>query len=537
MPVDPSISVGPRAAMIASDKTEPTGLDYPHGDGTPEAMLLRLKNALPVADVNWLETMMILSWPHPMPPQDDADILWHFARSFMTWRDSLLPRGEVKTAGDSGNFLTQQLNRIVSLEQLHKEWKNESLEVCNAHRSERAPVGTLEEAIQVNAGRRRGREARAISILGALIDAWRNQITGGWTLLCSGPGLYSDLRILRECRVVADESETVEAILEGRMERVFDSAGRGYLWPSFEKTADSEPGDTAFPQGVASSTKESSGGIINVDDYHPEDAVMSPVELPPQRWQSGRQKCEEGAASVSTPPPLVPFDRARPPAFVTRPDTLPAKILKTCRDIKWNKIAQDANAAGIEFINEVDDEEVPPGIGILFPYLERKYLFIELRSSDIGIEEVSPLVGCKCDGMRGVKTKCSCQAGPKPAYTAEAQNHSLLVFIALDGASALPSVSIVWPNIRGNYQFRSSKRRSGNGASGCLSICRREEANKLSDNRASHCFDLDVNEDPDEEPPKNAYSVDAYACVLKSSGNWTRFIKYLTKIFLVKFLD
>jgi hypothetical protein len=41
---------------------------------------------------------------------------------------------------------------------------------------------------------------------------------------------------------------------------------------------------------------------------------------------------------------------------------------------EWNKIAREAGAAGIEFINEVDDEEVPPGIGILFPYVERSYL-------------------------------------------------------------------------------------------------------------------------------------------------------------------
>ncbi|KAJ6629377.1 hypothetical protein B0H10DRAFT_1776379, partial [Mycena sp. CBHHK59/15] len=50
---------------------------------------------------------------------------------------------------------------------------------------------------------------------------------------------------------------------------------------------------------------------------------------------------------------------------------------------------------------------------------------------------------------------------------------------------------------------------------------RREEADKLSGSRASYCFDLDVNEDPGEEPPENAYSVDAFGC-----GNWTRFINH-----------
>ncbi|KAJ7918074.1 hypothetical protein B0H13DRAFT_1607763, partial [Mycena leptocephala] len=50
---------------------------------------------------------------------------------------------------------------------------------------------------------------------------------------------------------------------------------------------------------------------------------------------------------------------------------------------------------------------------------------------------------------------------------------------------------------------------------------RREEANKLSGGRASYCFDIDINEDPDEVLPEHAYSVDAYAC-----GNWTRFLNH-----------
>ncbi|KAJ7933663.1 hypothetical protein B0H13DRAFT_1855905 [Mycena leptocephala] len=42
-------------------------------------------------------------------------------------------------------------------------------------------------------------------------------------------------------------------------------------------------------------------------------------------------------------------------------------------------------------------------------------------------------------------------------------------------------------------------------------LIRRQEASKLSGTRASFCFDLDINEAPDEDPPKNAYSVDASA--------------------------
>jgi 3',5'-cyclic AMP phosphodiesterase CpdA len=73
-----------------------------------------------------------------------------------------------------------------------------------------------------------------------------------------------------------------------------------------------------------------------------------------------------------------------------------------------------------------------------------------------------------------------------------------------------------------------------------VTCSRREEADKLSGSRASYCFDLDVNEEPDEAPPENAYSVDAYGCGMPynlcvsatetngrmlRTGNWTRFIK------------
>ncbi|KAJ7937767.1 hypothetical protein B0H13DRAFT_1852063 [Mycena leptocephala] len=38
-------------------------------------------------------------------------------------------------------------------------------------------------------------------------------------------------------------------------------------------------------------------------------------------------------------------------------------------------------------------------------------------------------------------------------------------------------------------------------------LIKRDEADRLSGSRASHCFDLDVNEEPDEEPPAKAYKL------------------------------
>ncbi|KAJ7939042.1 hypothetical protein B0H13DRAFT_1851214 [Mycena leptocephala] len=52
-------------------------------------------------------------------------------------------------------------------------------------------------------------------------------------------------------------------------------------------------------------------------------------------------------------------------------------VLSDCRENiqqEWKEIAHDAGAAKIEFINEVDSEEVPPGLGILFRHVEPSYI-------------------------------------------------------------------------------------------------------------------------------------------------------------------
>ncbi|KAJ7815467.1 hypothetical protein B0H13DRAFT_1664018, partial [Mycena leptocephala] len=49
---------------------------------------------------------------------------------------------------------------------------------------------------------------------------------------------------------------------------------------------------------------------------------------------------------------------------------------------------------------------------------------------------------------------------------------------------------------------------------------RRAKASKLLGDRASYIFQLDINEEPGDNP-EDAYSVDALHC-----GNWTRFINH-----------
>ncbi|KAJ6494069.1 SET domain-containing protein, partial [Mycena vitilis] len=221
---------------------------------------------------------------------------------------------------------------------------------------------------------------------------------------------------------------------------------------------------------------------------------------------------------------------------------------------EWNKIASDAGAAGIEFVNEIDDEEVPPGIGVLFPYIERSYLF------DIGIPKPTTMVprGCRCRGKIGCGNagRCSCQATLEggPAYNAKVPLRPCIIFMGVgfllmfQGRFTFQTDSEIiecnnscecshncanrvaqFPRRIPVQVFKTEKRGWGaripvdlkRGRVVGLYTGRRDEADKLSGSRASYCFDLDVNEEPDEEPSENAYSVDAYGC-----GNWTRFINH-----------
>ncbi|KAJ7251884.1 hypothetical protein C8J57DRAFT_1520205 [Mycena rebaudengoi] len=450
----------------------------PSVGATPELMLQELKTALQAAEANWLSTL-ICSWPEPCAPQDDDDILWNFARHFMAWRDDQTERRRLETAA---NFLARQISTVISLQHLHRKWRIESLAAWKNAHSRRAPsqrstrsTNTLQPAIQVNATRRMLREARIISILGQLIVAWKTHLTGGVASLSSGPGLYSDLRILQECRAMADEDQTIEDILEAC------NATPGSL-------AVMNPGDTLV--GRVSSDFSSLAGEYLGD-------TMS---------QDDRSEKIEG------------HRKDRNLHYTLR------NVLKPRREIiqdQWNKIAREAGAAGIEFVNEVDDEEVPPGIGILFPYVERSYLF------DIGIAEPTALDGKSgCNNAR--PGRCPCASVSSSLKNGPAYTQGLFAFTTESEIVECNSACGCSPQCNNRLAqfprqlpaqiFKTEKR--GWGARLPVDIVRGHVVG-LYTGRASYCFDLDINEDPHEETPEKAYSVDAYGC-----GNWTRFINH-----------
>ncbi|KAF7377989.1 SET-domain-containing protein [Mycena sanguinolenta] len=477
---------------------------------TPEVMLRELKTALHKIDAHWLSTL-ICSWPEPCPPQNDGEILSNFASYFMIWRDDNTERGRRQPAD---KFFADQINTIQSLEQLYNDWQAESVAAAKFHKSaQKTSTNSLKHAIQANAVRRMLREANMISILGRLIEAWN---THGIATISSGPGLPSDLQILRECYDITVEDQTVEHIL------VAQNGSPGSFGGS-DTVVRGTPTD--FPSPVES---------ISPADF------SKKTEQSPSRRESARLKSNK---RQSLAPPaassVIAVQETRAPGSQLRPATFAFEVHKTRREIiqhEWNTIAREAGAAEIEFVNEVDDEEVPQGISILFSYIERSYVY------DIGIPRSTVLAGCRCRGKMGCRNarRCSCQSNLEgiPAYTSK----GLFTFksdseiIECNSTCACPADCInrvaQFPRRLPVHVFKTLKRGWGvrvpvdlvrGRVVGLYTglLIRREEADKLLGSRASYCFDLDVNEEPDEEPPENAYSVDAYGC-----GNWTRFINH-----------
>ncbi|KAJ7939534.1 hypothetical protein B0H13DRAFT_2497433, partial [Mycena leptocephala] len=167
-----------------------------------------------------------------------------------------------------------------------------------------------------------------------------DHIRNGLSPLSAGSESYSDLRILQECRVTIDQAQSFEEALEAPKVDTQRYVASEHLSPRIDR-------HLADPADVSARS----------DSDH-----------------------------LQSPSPGINPPRARRPDFATRMEAaIPSTVFQTRRKLiqnEWNKIAREAGAAGIEFYNDVDEEECRPASG-LFTF-----------NTESEIVECSNLCGC-----------------------------------------------------------------------------------------------------------------------------------------------
>ncbi|KAJ7876363.1 hypothetical protein B0H14DRAFT_2714308 [Mycena olivaceomarginata] len=180
----------------------------------------------------------------------------------------------------------------------------------------------------------------------------------------------------------------------------------------------------------------------------------------------------------------------------------------------WNRIAHEAGvpqSAKITFVNEIDDEAVPPGVNGLFTYLERDYIYdVEIpRPVTPGEAQAYPC-GVKTNdapytsqGLFKFDTNskiiectesCSCRSRCINRVTQCPRQIPIEIFkTAKRGWGVRTAEALVRGQVLGIY--------TGS----------RKNAGKLLGERAAYIFQLDMDEDPNDTPT-TAYSIDAFQC-------------------------
>ncbi|KAJ6629380.1 hypothetical protein B0H10DRAFT_1939779 [Mycena sp. CBHHK59/15] len=285
------------------------------------------------------------------------------------------------------------------------------------------------------------------------------------------------------------------------------------------------------------------------------------------RWKAKEKaKPDSGARSVPAPSTKLAMATRTP----TSPLPLPGsarkgkerehKSLRLQTETAWSSRAEATDgAAGISFVNEVDDEPLPPtlsGDGWEFRYLEDEYEPCETLLFDS--KSMTPLTPsfcftyCNCESEAECRdsTECDCQRASIQAgyaytdHSADPPSHQGLFNFTYDRTQEVvecnpyckcspycPNRVAQRPRTVSIEVFKTL--RCGWGVRAPVDVVRgtvlgmytgklitRGEAEQLTGDSKAYCFDLDYNEDPDERPD-DALSVDSLKC-----GNWTRFINH-----------
>ncbi|TFK34651.1 hypothetical protein BDQ12DRAFT_689322 [Crucibulum laeve] len=220
------------------------------------------------------------------------------------------------------------------------------------------------------------------------------------------------------------------------------------------------------------------------------------------------------------------------------------ETLRQALQRQWTAAARADGAAPIYFVNEVDDEEVPPQL-VDFCYMESKYC-----SEEVNLEcEPYFFASCGCGDCKKAEI-CDCQAvselrDKKGKRTFAYDKEGLFKFIVNPGVEVVECNRFCKCDIETCPNRVAQRPRDipievfktgtcGWGVRPTIKVKRgkvvgiytgllmtRRTADALANDLKAYCFALDGHEAPGEETVENTYSVVSQVC-----GNWTRFINH-----------
>ncbi|KAL6300298.1 hypothetical protein BKA93DRAFT_541061 [Sparassis latifolia] len=244
---------------------------------------------------------------------------------------------------------------------------------------------------------------------------------------------------------------------------------------------------------------------------------------------SSRQR--SSTAKVSSASPAVNDIALEPMKRPMKP--LPRRIISPLPPIvdrraklqeKWSNVARGFGAAPVRIVNDVNDEDIPPG---LESFTYREYCYV--HSPEVLVSDMTDcVVSCDCEngctnawglfkfnvppGVEVIECnkKCSCYTTRKcPNRVAQTPREvPIEIFRTRDcGWGVRCPVDLVRGKVLGVYTGE---------------LITRRQAHQRSDDHKSYIFDLDVHEDGSEDAKGlHFYSVDSYIY-----GNWTRFLNH-----------
>ncbi|KAF9269032.1 SET domain-containing protein [Marasmius fiardii PR-910] len=226
------------------------------------------------------------------------------------------------------------------------------------------------------------------------------------------------------------------------------------------------------------------------------------------------------------------------PPLSIQPKSLAIHTRREALSAQWTQAAQSKGAASVTFVNEIDEEEIPPLKG--FCYLEKDYNYDNIEHP--GRDEKDFFSYCDhrtCESPD--ECECPTQGNIGFAYDANGRfvgnvDADLSPFVvecneycACDRRKCRNRVAQLPRKVPVEI-FKT--RKCGWGARASMYVEKgtvlglytgkiMRDAEVLKGEAKSFCFDMDGREDPEEDAPEESYTVDAKAC-----GNWTRFLNH-----------